>query len=167
MKITKPFIALIIVSMLANACTEPNGAPGRGIENGGALSKADVGVVAGVVTGGLVGSAFGGGTGNTLAIIGGGLLGGYMGHQIGASFDRIDQMNYEQASQKAMNTGHTQSWSNTDSGHHGTITPHKKYVNEDGKTCREYNQTIIVEGQPHKAYGTACKDDDGTWRIVE
>ena len=32
--------------------------------------------------------------------------------------------------------------------------------------CREFQQTITIGGQPQRAYGTACRQADGTWRIV-
>jgi hypothetical protein len=34
------------------------------------------------------------------------------------------------------------------------------------ETCREYQTTIQVNGQPQPSYGTACLQPDGTWRIV-
>ncbi|HEV2677670.1 MAG TPA: hypothetical protein VGV37_24280 [Aliidongia sp.] len=34
------------------------------------------------------------------------------------------------------------------------------------QTCREYQSTIQVNGQPQPSYGTACLQPDGTWRIV-
>lgn len=166
MKTTKIIAALVTASMLT-ACTEPDGSPGRGIENGGSLSKANVGVAAGVVTGGLIGSAIGSGVGQTVAIIGGGLLGGYLGNEIGASLDRADDEAYRRASQNAMETGRTRHWKNSDTGHYGSVTPHKRYRNDEGTYCREYTQTIVVDGKKHKGHGTACRGADGTWRIIE
>ena len=32
--------------------------------------------------------------------------------------------------------------------------------------CREFQQTITIAGQTHKAFGTACRQADGTWKIV-
>jgi hypothetical protein len=40
------------------------------------------------------------------------------------------------------------------------------YIATDGRQCREYQTTIVVDGQPQGAYGTACLDASGTWRIV-
>ncbi len=34
------------------------------------------------------------------------------------------------------------------------------------QTCREFQSTIQVNGQPQQSYGTACLQPDGTWRIV-
>jgi surface antigen len=166
MKHTRILAALLAASMLT-ACTEPNGAPGRGIENGGALSKTDVGTAVGVVGGGLVGSAIGGGAGQVVAIIGGGLLGGFLGNQIGQSLDNADRARYDSASQQAMETGQSRAWSNHESGHHGRITPHKRYRNDEGQYCRQYTQTIYVDGKARRGKGTACRQQDGTWKIVE
>lgn len=162
----RKLIAVLLTATMLTACTEPNGAPGRGIENGGALSKTDVGVAAGVVGGGLIGSTIGGGVGNTVAIIGGGLLGGLLGHEIGSSLDRADQAAYERASQNAMETGTPRTWKSKN-GRHGTITPSEEYRDDDGRYCREYTQKIWVSGKAHTGRGTACRQDDGTWRIIE
>jgi hypothetical protein len=32
--------------------------------------------------------------------------------------------------------------------------------------CREFQQTITVGGQTQEAYGTACRQSDGSWKIV-
>jgi surface antigen len=45
----------------------------------------------------------------------------------------------------------------------GTVAP----IRGDARTeCREFQQTIMIGGQPQKAYGTACHQPDGTWKIV-
>jgi hypothetical protein len=33
--------------------------------------------------------------------------------------------------------------------------------------CREFQQTIVVNGQQQPAYGRACEQPDGSWKIVE
>lgn len=40
------------------------------------------------------------------------------------------------------------------------------YQNSAGQTCREYQLTVHVGGTSQPAYGTACLQPDGTWRIV-
>ena len=32
--------------------------------------------------------------------------------------------------------------------------------------CREFQQTITVGGRTETAYGTACRQPDGDWKIV-
>ncbi len=114
---------------------------------------------------GVIGSTIGGGAGAVAATIGGALLGGILGNSIGKSMDRSDMANYDQASQSAMETGHTRTWHNGDN--HGTVVPHKRYTDDEGRHCREYTQTIVVAGETHQGHGTACREEDGTWRIVE
>jgi surface antigen len=166
MKNSKIIAVTLIAAMLAS-CTEPSGAPGRGVENGGTLSKQDVGVAVGVVSGGLLGSAIGGGVGQGIAIVAGGLLGGVLGGSIGNSLDEADRTAYSQASQRAMESGSSRTWRNADTGSYGTVTPHKRYKDEDGNYCREYTQAITVDGEKHRGHGTACRGADGVWRIKE
>ena len=33
--------------------------------------------------------------------------------------------------------------------------------------CREYQSTTTIAGQPESVVGTACRQPDGTWRIVQ
>jgi hypothetical protein len=33
--------------------------------------------------------------------------------------------------------------------------------------CREYQSTAVIDGQPQQTVGTACRQPDGTWRIVK
>ena len=33
------------------------------------------------------------------------------------------------------------------------------------QNCREYNAQIMVDGQPQPAYGWACQEPDGSWKI--
>src|SRR6266851_390410 len=32
--------------------------------------------------------------------------------------------------------------------------------------CREYQSTTTIAGQPESVVGTACRQPDGTWRII-
>lgn len=160
-------IACAAVLAMMTACSEPDGSPGRGVMQGGALNKRDVGTAAGVVGGAVLGSTIGGGSGRAVAMIAGGLLGGALGNSIGGSLDNADQASYDRASQRAMESGSTQTWRNSESGNYGTIRPNKRYRNADGQYCREYTQSIIIDGRSHKGHGTACREADGTWEIVE
>ena len=36
----------------------------------------------------------------------------------------------------------------------------------DRSYCREYTTTTIIDGTEQKSHGTACRQADGTWRIV-
>ncbi len=36
----------------------------------------------------------------------------------------------------------------------------------DTSFCREYTRQIVIDGEEQTAYGTACRQSDGTWRIL-
>ncbi len=169
MKNSKFVIALMSASLLT-ACAQQNGAPNSGVMNGGGFNKTDIGTAAGAIGGGVLGSTIGGGTGRTAAIIGGTLLGGVLGNSVGRSLDNADMAAYNNATQNAMETGRNgQSlpWKNSQSGNSGSITPSNYYQNNSGQYCREYNQHVTVGGKTQHAFGTACRQPDGTWKIVD
>jgi hypothetical protein len=35
-----------------------------------------------------------------------------------------------------------------------------------GLPCRTFRTTVVIDGRPETATGTACQEPDGTWRIV-
>lgn len=158
-------ITVLLCASFLTACTEPDGSPGRGLMNGGALNKQEAGVALGVVSGSVLGSMIGSGTGQVAAIIGGGLLGGVLGGSVGSSMDNADRAAYDRATQRSMETGSYGTWKN--GANRGSIQPRKYYRNDDGMLCREYTQTIYIGKEKHKGRGTACKQADGTWVIVE
>lgn len=130
--------------------------------------KQGLGTGAGALAGGLLGSQVGGGSGRLWATGAGVLLGAFVGNEIGASLDSADRYAMQQAQQSALNApvGETITWNNPDSGHYGSYTPVREGMAASGSKCREYEQTIYIDGHPETAYGTACKRPDGTWQIV-
>jgi surface antigen len=59
-------------------------------------------------------------------------------------------------------------WNNPKSGNSGSITPVREgKITSTGEYCREYETTISVAGKSEKAFGTACRQPDGTWRILK
>lgn len=138
-------------------------------ENTNAGTKQTVGAIGGAVLGGFLGSKIGGGSGQLIATGAGAVLGGLVGSSIGKSLDDVDKMMMERTTQASLEhtqSGSTSTWSNPDSGHSGSVTPTTTYQTDSGQYCREYRQTIVVGGQQEEAYGTACRQPDGTWKIV-
>jgi surface antigen len=128
--------------------------------------KATIGGLGGATAGGLIGAAAGGGAAGIAAGV---ILGGLVGGAIGDRMDAADRRAANEAAARALETvpsGSTTSWRNPDSGNSGSITPTHTYQTAGGQYCREYQQTITVGGQQEKSYGTACRQPDGSWRIV-
>jgi surface antigen len=132
-------------------------------------NKEVAGTLLGAGIGGLAGSQIGSGTGQLIAVGAGVLLGGLLGSEIGKSLDRADQAYAAQTYQSTLETvptGQTQTWVNPDTGNQGSYTPVRTYQSDAGQYCREFQQTITVGGQTESAYGTACRQPDGSWQIV-
>lgn len=127
------------------------------------------GGLAGAALGGLLGAQFGSGTGKLAGTAIGVLVGGLMGSEIGRSMDDVDRMRANQAVNQAQSAplGETITWNNPNNDHYGTITPTRDGYSESGSYCREFNQTVTIGGKTEDAYGVACRQPDGTWRIVE
>lgn len=164
------FLAIATALVMLSACTQPGGRPNSGVLSGGNPNKSDVGTLLGAAGGGVLGSQIGGGKGRTIAIIGGTLLGAALGNSVGNSLDRADMNYYNQTSQRALESGQPgQSfpWQNAETGNSGVVTPSNYYRNDNGQYCREYSQRITVGGRTEEGYGTACRQADGTWQIVQ
>lgn len=160
------WIAILLATTMISACTD--GRPGSGVmHGGGSLNKEDIGTAAGAIAGGVIGYQFGGGAGQALATVGGVLLGGMLGNSIGKSLDNADRAAYDQASQHALESGRRQHWRNPESGHYGTVTPKRHYTDNSGRSCREYTQTIYIDGRKNSGHGTACREADGSWMIID
>ena len=134
------------------------------------MNKQGMGTAVGAVAGGLLGSTVGKGSGKLFAVGAGALAGALVGSAIGQNLDEIDRKLMEQSSQRALESapsGQAVEWSNPDSGHKGYIEPTKTYKASNGNYCREYVQTVIIGGKEEKAYGVACRQPDGQWKIQE
>ena len=131
--------------------------------------KETLGAITGAVLGGFLGSKVGGGEGQLWATGAGAIIGALAGSSVGRSLDNTDRLMMERTSQASLEhtkTGATSTWANPDSGHSGSVTPTKTYQSNNGDYCREYEQIVTVSGEEQKAYGTACRQADGSWRVV-
>ena len=128
--------------------------------------KAEIGTVLGGVGGGILGAQVGGGHGRTAAIIAGSILGAIIGQDIGRSIDRTDELMAQQVLE-VNRSGQTSQWVNPDSGNTVAVTPTRTYQAAAGQYCREYQTEVMVGGRKESAYGTACRQPDGSWKIQQ
>jgi surface antigen len=153
----KGIVAAIVIAAFAAGC-----GPNVG-------TKQTVGTLGGAAAGGLIGSQFGSGKGK-LAMVGiGVLLGGLAGSEIGRRMDESDRLRANQALAHAQGApvGQTIAWNNPENGHHGTVTAVRDGTSSSGEYCREFQQTVSIGGKTEDAYGTACRQPDGSWKIVQ
>ncbi len=148
-KILTMFI-VAIMSMTLLACQTK--------EQGGALM--------GGALGGALGSQVGQGSGRTVAIIAGTLLGAYAGSQMGRYMDDSDARKAHSALEYNRDN-QTSSWHNPNTGADVSTMPTRTFVSNSGENCREYQTTVTVSGKKERAYGTACRQPDGSWKVVQ
>ena len=163
MRIVATMCVALSLAGCAAAGTDGTAGPGEWGAN-----KTTGGTLLGAIGGGLAGAQFGRGSGKLAATALGTLLGGFIGNQVGSSLDRADQMAAQHAEQTAYSApiGQAITWSNPNSGHSGSITPVREGTDAGGNYCREFQQTVMIGGQQQQAYGTACRQPDGTWKVV-
>ena len=136
----------------------------------GQVSKQEVGALVGAGLGGLAGSMIGDGGGKLVAVGVGTMIGAIMGGEVGKSLDRADRLAMAQAKQKALEyggSGSTTTWTNPDSGNSGEVVPQPAIMQADGRYCREFWETVTIAGEKQQAYGTACRQADGTWKLSQ
>lgn len=126
--------------------------------------KTTIGALGGGAFGGLIAAAAGGGgVAIAGAVIGGALLGALGGNLL----DQRDKRLAAEAQQRALEagpTGQPVAWTNPDTGHQGSVTPTRTY--QSGNTyCREFQSDVVIGGKSEKAYGTACRQPDGSWKV--
>ncbi len=128
------------------------------------------GTLGGAALGGFLGSQIGSGKGRLAATGAGVLIGGLLGNQIGRSLDSADRTAVNRSQYQALEytpSNQPVAWQNPDTGNRGVTTPRTTYQTSTGQYCREFIQTITVANQTQQAYGTACRQPDGSWKIVQ
>lgn len=154
----KSISALLLVALglgLAG-CAGPNSS----------VTKQDVGAISGGVIGGLIGSRFGGGTGQAVAIGAGTLAGAFIGGAIGRNMDETDRMKMSQSLENNP-VGKPAYWQNERTGATYTVTPVRNVTMGGNPYCREYRTVASISGKTQQIYGTACRQPDGAWKIME
>ena len=154
----KRIASVAFAALLLAACADYQNRPKQA---GGTLTGAGLGALAG--------PQIGSGRGQLAAVAIGALAGAFIGSEIGKSLDKADRLYAQQAQKKAYVApiGETIAWNNPDSGNSGSFTPTRDGTNTaTGEYCREYQTTVNVGGKTESAYGIACRQPDGSWRIT-
>ncbi len=129
-------------------------------------TKGQIGGVGGATVGGLIAAAAGA---HPAWIAGSIILGALTGGTIGTLLDQRDKEQHAQSGYRAFEgkkTGGRTNWKNAKSGNQGTTQIDRTYW-RNGKRCKDFTQKIIADGRGHTVTGTACKQADGSWRVME
>ena len=134
----------------------------------GSNQNETLGTLLGAAAGAWAGSSIGSGDGQIIATAAGTMLGAAIGSKVGRSMDELDQMKAHDAQQYAYGApiGEAIVWNNPDSGNYGNVTPVRDGYTNSGRYCREFQTEVTVGGREENGYGTACRQEDGSWKIV-
>jgi surface antigen len=131
----------------------------------GHCNRAVLGGVLGGAAGAAIGSRVDKHDGRTAAIVGGTIIGVLVGGAIGQYMDSVDQNCIGQTLEHVPD-GETIVWQNPNVGGAYQVTPAETYQRDDGRYCREYITEVVIGGRRQQAYGTACRQPDGSWQVV-
>ena len=136
--------------------------PGKGVwANDSPMDKSVVGAGIGTVIGVIATH----GSGDPLLISAAAVAGMFLGHEVGATFDKIDHMYLNMIFQQSMNQ----------SGNMKSVTwkhPQKNYVinslavNSNGD-CREFVTSVQSGSGLKQVKGTACLNNNNEWEVKE
>ena len=136
--------------------------PGKGVwADDNPVDKSTIGAGIGTVLGVVITHS----SGDPLLISAAAVAGMFLGHEVGATFDKIDQMYLHMIFQQSLtNNGNMQSttWKH----------PQKNYVinslpiNTNGD-CREFVTSVQSGNGLKQVKGTACLDNNNEWEVKE
>lgn len=52
------------------------------------------------------------------------------------------------------------------SGATGSVTTIREGTSTSGRYCREFQHEVTIAGKKERAYGTACRQPDGSWEVI-
>jgi surface antigen len=155
---TSKFILILSMATFLTACAENQNS-----------QKQTLGTIIGAGLGALAGSQIGSGKGKLAAVAIGALGGAFAGGQLGKALDDVDRLKANQTQQTVLEKnkdGQASTWNNPNTGHSGRVTPTRTTQVASGEYCREYEHEITVDGRKEVVKGTACRQPDGSWRVI-
>lgn len=124
-----------------------------------------VGGVIGAAAGGYAGSKFGKGDGKLAATALGTLVGAVIGHAVGDQLAQAENTCFSQTFEHVPDR-ETIAWADPRHNARYEVTPQKTTKKALGEYCREYTAKATVGGKPSDTYGTACRQPDGSWKLI-
>ncbi len=127
--------------------------------------------LSGCAMGGLPGTAdarltrsIGAGSGEPVAgIVGGGLVAS-AGAELSRR-ERLEAVNAEYRALESAPAGEPVAWRDEKTGHGGTVTAAQPY-RVGSQDCRPYSHVVNAGGSARSVRGTACRNPDGSWTLL-
>lgn len=148
-------LAVVVVACLATGCAN--------------MTREESGNMIGALLGGALAYELAGDSSNKEIWVATGLIGGALAGGHYAKLTDQGQLMHQSAIHSNLETAQdntTTSWNNPNNNEHGTVTVRNTSVS-NGTPCREFTQTIYVGGKAVEGYGTACRQADGSWKIIQ
>jgi surface antigen len=128
----------------------------------GGPNKAGIGAAGGAAGGAIMGQAIGH---NTEATLIGAVAGGLLGYIIGNEMDKYDRQQLNHVYERGV-SGQTDAWRNPDNGNSYQVTPQPAYSNPTtNQPCRQAKIQSVIDGKQQTVHSTACRDNNGQWRL--
>jgi surface antigen len=107
-------------------------------------------------------------SGQKAAVSAGLLLSAWAGYDLCAAMDDADKTRNQQAETRATKAppGQQVTWKNPVNGNSGTIVPVRDAYDNTGSFCREFQQTVTLDGQQKQGACIACQQPDGSWKVL-
>jgi surface antigen len=131
----------------------------------GTCDRERIGQILGGIAGAAIGSSVTHGDGRNAAIIGGAIIGVIVGGNIGRSMDRVDQGCVGQILEHDPD-GNRVAWFDAEGGTEYQVTPEMPFKDRSGRYCRKYLTDAADDGVNRRTYNTACRESNGTWKMI-
>lgn len=135
--------------------------PGFSVCDLGAKERELLGGAVGGIIGGVLGAQLGEGEGQLAATAVGTLLGAALGVHLLGDGGAMGKYCTAETLDRAPD-GRTVTWRNPISNAYYAVTPIRTRA-ANGRACRDYTTTVILDGRTEQTHGTACRRPDGSW----
>lgn len=126
------------------------------------LNKGQSGAGIGAASGAIVGQIIGESTEATLI---GAAVGGMLGYIVGNEMDKADRQQLNSVYETGR-SGQASGWNNPDNGNNYQVTPQPAYTPaSSNEPCRKAEIEAVIDGKRETTYTTACRDENGQWKI--
>jgi surface antigen len=87
------------------------------------------------------------------------MLGGVLAGSVGLGLENSDRVAAYKAQVAALDSGQRSSWRG-ERGVYGYVE-----AGAPQGSCRSFSQTVYIAGRPYVGQGSACRQQDGSWRV--